>query len=286
MTNTGFREISDIEEMKSAVEFAKRITKREKKLGYPQEIWEIDNIESFFKLAINEDNYKLLILEENNIEGIVLLKKIDKDKYLQTIGGIYFNSDYSYVLEKLINYLKNNCKGYELFIGYTKDSKSIIKSLSKIGVLIEELDFYNLNPRYFKEIDLRENIIELDNSNVDEFFDLHNRLNADMYWNSDRLREVLDDWKIYLYILDGRINAYVLGTVFKDNSAEIFTLSSIEKIKDNVFKELTWKISNYFVENNVEYIISTCESGDNEGELLKELNYKMTNDYILFKINI
>lgn len=46
-------------------------------------------------------------------------------------------------------------------------------------------------------------IVPVNRENFARFRDIHDRIQGQMYWNSDRLLNNLDNWKIYLYEKNG-----------------------------------------------------------------------------------
>jgi len=65
-----FIEIKKDDDLEKAIEFAWKVTKRDKKVGYPEKIWEYEGLREEFLKAYNHENDKILILEsEKGIEG-------------------------------------------------------------------------------------------------------------------------------------------------------------------------------------------------------------------------
>ena len=217
-----FIEIKEKIDLEEAIEFAWDITRRDGKAGYPEKTWEYDGLrEEFIKAYNHQDDKMLLLRSGEDINGVVCLFIDKENKYLQTIGGIYYKDDFEYVLNKFIEYLEENFKSYDMIIGYTSKDKNILKVLEQKGEIFEKAEFFKLYKNNLKIKDIREDIRLLTTDDLEDFSDIHDKINPDMYWTSERLKKNLDNWRIFVYREMGKIKSYIMSQVYTDLTGEI-----------------------------------------------------------------
>lgn len=222
-----FVEIRENHDLERVIEFAWNVTIRCKKLGYPELMWQYDGLREKFISAFNHKDDKILILEsDEGIEGVVCLFVELEDKYLQTMGGIYFKHDFKYTLDKLIEYLKKNFEGFEIYIGYTSRDKKILEVLDRKGKVFEKSEFFHLDEDKLisKDTNKTINIRLLNIDDFDSFSKVHDEMNPDMYWNSERIRNRFNEWRIFTYCDEGKILAYILSKVYDNFLVKYFVL--------------------------------------------------------------
>lgn len=95
---------------------------------------------------------------------------------------------------------------------------------------------------------------------------------SDMYWTSQRIKEALDKWCIFVYLQDDTVIGAIYFMISDDKTVdEIFGIDFLSENYDSeVFKALLISVLNYEKNRGVEYMIffndeetqkDTCECG-------------------------
>lgn len=282
-----FIEIKEKIDLEEAIEFAWDVTRRDEKAGYPEKTWEYEGLrEEFIKAYNHKDDKMLLLRSGEDITGVVCLFVDKQDMYLQTIGGIYYKDDFEYVLNKFIEYLEKNFKNYEIIIGYTSKDKNILKVLEQKGEIFEKAEFFKLYKNNLKFKDIREDIRLLTTDDFEDFSDIHDKINSNMYWTSERLKEDLDNWRIFVYKESGKIKSYIMIRVYLDLTGEIFNITNVGILDQSIIEDLIYVGCKDMFDIGVTNIISSCDMDSYENDLYYKLGFERTNDYIGYNIKI
>ena len=99
-----------------------------------------------------------------------------------------------------------------------------------------------------------EGIVQVTEENFPTFAELHSRFDSDMYWNSERLQQSLEQWMIYLYekknVLQGAIYC------IKGELAEIFGVDYADgTYSPEVFCALTEAVLNACKARQVKHLV-------------------------------
>lgn len=282
-----FIEIKEKIDLEEAIEFAWDITRRDGKAGYPEKTWEYDGLrEEFIKAYNHQDDKMLLLRSGEDINGVVCLFIDKENKYLQTIGGIYYKDDFEYVLNKFIEYLEENFKSYDMIIGYTSKDKNILKVLEQKGEIFEKAEFFKLYKNNLKIKDIREDIRLLTTDDLEDFSDIHDKINPDMYWTSERLKKNLDNWRIFVYREMGKIKSYIMSQVYTDLTGEIFNITNVGFLDRSIIEDLVYIVCKDMFDIGVTDIVSSCDMESYEKDPYYKLGFERTNDYIGYNIKI
>lgn len=282
-----FIEIKEKIDLEEAIEFAWDITRRDGKAGYPEKTWEYDGLrEEFIKAYNHQDDKMLLLRSGEDINGVVCLFVDKENEYLQTIGGIYYKDDFEYVLNKFIEYLEENFKSYDMIIGYTSKDKNILKVLEQKGEIFEKAEFFKLYKNNLKIKDIREDIRLLTTDDLEDFSDIHDKINPDMYWTSERLKKNLDNWRIFVYREMGKIKSYIMSQVYTDLTGEIFNITNVGFLDRSIIEDLVYIVCKDMFDIGVTDIVSSCDMESYEKDLYYKLGFERTNDYIGYNIKI
>lgn len=287
MKTNKFIEIRDNNDLDKAIEFAWNVTKREKKVGYPEKIWEYDCLREVFLKSFNHKDDKILLLKsEEGIEGVVCLFVDLEEKYLQTMGGIYYKDDFEHTIDRFIEYLREYYKHFEIIIGYTSMDKSILKVLERKGQVLDQSEFFKLHRNNLNPKENREDIKLLTMEHFESFAKIHDKMNPEMFWNSERLRKNFNKWRIFTFYKEEKIGGYVLSMIYDNSIGEIFTITTTMNIDDDILESLVYMACKDMFNMGSTGIISSCDIGSFERELYNNLGFESTNDYISYSIKI
>ena len=287
MKDNKFIEIKEKSDLEEAIEFAWNVIRRDEKAGYPEKTWEYEGLREEFIKAYNHKDDKMLLLKSGeDINGVVCLFVDKEDMYLQTIGGIYYKDDFEYVLNKFIEYLEENFKSYEIIIGYTSKDKNILKVLEQKGEIFEKAEFFKLYKNNLKFKDIREDIRLLTTDDLKDFSDIHDKINPNIYWTSERLIKDLDNWRIFVYREMGKIKSYIMSQVYTDLTGEIFNITNVGILDQSIIEDLIYVGCKDMFDIGVTNIIGSCDMECYENDLYYKLGFERTNDYIGYNIKI
>lgn len=285
MINNNFIKITNENELEDIIEFAWNITKRDIRVGYPSGVWEYNGLRKSIINAFNDSDDILVLKEDNKIIAFISLLIEEDNKYLQTIGGIYCIDDFDYTFNKLLEYKKENYPDFKLYIIYSSYNKEILNRLAKEGEILDKLNYYRLDNDKLKLREVDKSISYIKDSEFKEFSVLHDKLNPDIYWNSDNLLKDIENWNILVYREDGNIVAYALYKFRVGNElGEIFALSYKENVSNNIKKDLIYLASKDIFERDADYMVYFTDVDGDENEILLELDFDFINDSFTYVI--
>ncbi|MTH07956.1 hypothetical protein GMA43_12045 [Turicibacter sanguinis] len=179
-----------------------------------------------FSKSLNDNEDKVLAyIEDQELIGVLTLQVKSQDLYLQSLGGIFAKRDFNRVASKFIDYLRDHYLNFELFFGYPIENQVAISYLESIQAeLLDACVTMKLQKEDFMSITPHHEVIPLPKERYAEYAIFHDTHHPNLYWNSKRIFEHLDLWKIYV----GVDQDSIVGSLFiRCNSVEyeIFGLS-------------------------------------------------------------
>lgn len=221
------------------IDFAWELAQDRTRSGYPTYTDGIKTKQDFIareREAFLRANEEILLFEQDGqVEGWIHYCALPQDNYLD-LCACNIRRDTKTALEEFLAYAQGHFPGYELYLGFPKCNTEAIALLQEKGfVCIEEsfhdvlfLDAYEFLPETYE-------ITPVTRENFSRFRALHDQMQGPMYWDSDRLLNALDTWKIYLYeksdsaagaiyYMDEKIMLEIFGVDFPDSiyNREIF----------------------------------------------------------------
>ena len=262
------------EEFDRYVDFAYELASDLTKSGYPTYCDGIKTKEMFVARnlkAFERDTEEILLFEhDGTVQGLIHLYWIPEDLYLST-NVFNINKAAEQAIEEFLAYAGEKFKGYDLYLGFPAENKTAVEYLSGHGFECIENDYNNtafldeINP-----IPESSGTIRIDQNNYDRFQVLHEQIEGDMYWNSGRIYENLDDWIIYVNEKDGKPQGAVYYTDADDGWYEIFGIDIDQDLyNSSLFKELlntalydtkqrNGRTMTFFCEKEYENITTEC----------------------------
>ncbi len=133
------------------------------------------------------------------------------------------NTETEEALSEFLAYAGEKFKAYDLFLGFPAENQSAVEFLQRQGFACIE-DAYN-NTAYLEQLapvaDNKE-VVKIGKENYTRFRLLHSQFEENMYWNSARIYEKLENWSIFLGEKDGEARGAVYYTAAGDTWYEIF----------------------------------------------------------------
>lgn len=231
--------------------------------------------------SFSSPNDKILLYSENNkILGWIHYYYLAEDKY---VGLCAFNTEKNtkQALKEFENYCKLRYRGYTLYMGFPCKNFEAISYFKENGYILLESSYPHIfNFDRYKPFICSENIIKITVDNYSLFKKLHQEIESDMYWNSERILNSFEKWRIYyydngikrgaIYFTDNELPE-IFGTDFSDNKPDL-----------DVLRELVKKCMNVCASSGADYLYYF--SSDTEREILAKLGFECLSEYNLFTL--
>lgn len=274
------------EECRKYAEFVYSLAIDRSKSGYPTYSDGIKTKEMFMERtgkAFSRDTENILLFEyEGTVEGWIHYYFLPEDNYLSTVS-FNINSHTEQALQEFIEFAQEQCKGYDLFLGYSKDNKKAIEFLETHGFACIEED-YN-NTALLKKIEpmkVGDHVVRVTKDNYDLFRSLHSKSEGDMYWNSDRIYADIDNWIIFIKIHNGETVGSVYYRAVKDGWFEVYGIDMRDPVFDTeLFRDLLGQALNTARELGGEFMTFFC--GEEREEIVKNLGFECVGEYVCYK---
>ncbi|MBR3357252.1 MAG: hypothetical protein IKG46_05415 [Solobacterium sp.] len=231
------------EEFIDYIDFAYELASDLTKSGYPTYCDGVKTKAMFMERslkAFDRETEQILLFEyEGKVDGLIHYYFLPEDNYLDTC---FFLADKAIdrALSEFRAYAAANFPGYDLFLGFPADNQTAVNFLAGHGFECIESDYNNTSfLTRFEHIKENRNVIRIRQDNYRLFQMLHNQIEGDMYWNSERIYEDLDHWTVYVKEKEGKPLGAVYYMDARDGWFEIFGIDIDRDAYDpELFKEL------------------------------------------------
>ncbi len=244
-------------------------------------------VERLLKAFEREDEQILLFLSDGKVQGLIQYYWIENDRYLQTCA-FCINEGTEQALSEFLSFVGERFKGYDVFMGFPAENKNAVEYLSGCGFECIEDDFNNT--AFLDQCDrVPENsdIILINRENYDSFRILHEQVDGDMYWNSDRICEALDNWIILVKKKDGKPKGAVYYEAMHSDDGwyEIFGIDIDRGEYDpETFKELLSAAISSVGSRGGRVMTFFCEKEYEAAAL--ECGFRCIGNYLLYKVHL
>ena len=143
-------------------------------------------------------------------------------------------------LSEFLAYAGERFPGYDLFMGFPAENKEAVQFLAGHGFECIENDWNNTAyPDRLGDIPAGSGLIRIGRENYDRFRIIHSQDDGDMYWNSDRILDDLDNWTVFVLEQDGEPQGAVYYVEIGEGWFEIFGIDMNHgAYNPEAFKEL------------------------------------------------
>lgn len=196
----------------------------------------------------------LLYMEEEKICGWIHYYYLKEDNYLSTVS-MAFSCHMEQGLEEFLAYVSSKYPGCEIWLGFPEENRQALSCLADRGFRREE-ESYNdvLSLDSYRAREDADGIVQVTEENFPLFAEIHSQFDSGMYWNSERLRQSLDQWMIFLYEKENVIQGAVY--CFQGELAEIFGVDFVDGIYHReVFCALTEAVLNACKTRQVKHLV-------------------------------
>ena len=281
--------LCSIDEFNRCVDFAYELALDLTKSGYPTYCDGIKTkamfVERSFKAFDRETEQMLLYELEGEVQGLIHCYWIPDDHYLDTCLFLT-NREAEQAISEFLIYAQENFPGYDLFLGFPAENRSAVSFLARQGFECIENDYNNTAfLDHLEAIPENNNIMRINEENYQSFQRLHSQIEDDMYWNSERIYDDLDNWTILVKEKDRLPQGAVYYMDANDGWFEIFGIDIDQGGYDPaLYKELLYaalfdakrkngKVMTFFCDEEYEEVASAC-------------GFKCVGNYLCYKIHL
>ena len=256
------------------------------KSGYPTYCDGIKTKDMFMERllkAFERECEQILLFElEGEVQGLIHYYWIKEDRYLQT-NVFNINKATEQALSEFLVYVSERFKGYELFMGFPADNKTAVDYLSAQGFDCIENDYNNTAYLDGLEKETDSDLTRIGRDNFTCFRRLHEQIEGDMYWNSERIYEDLDNWTVLVKEKEGKAQGAVYYRNVDDEWYEIFgTDTDNQEFAPELFKELLTGALSDIKHRKGKVVTFFCD--EEYEEVTLECGFKCMGNYLCYKI--
>ena len=175
--------------------------------------------------GIHRSDEEILVFEKNgSTEGWIHYYVIPSDKYLG-ICSMSIRSGYAEAFDELLAYWKGKYPQYHFSLYFPEENHDIMRYMSAHDY--QDLSQEVVDVLLFRNYELHhesENVTRIGSDNFDVFQEIHQQFEDEMYWNSDRIKDAIDDWMIFAYKQQGRYLGAIYYNGIHNADCEIFGL--------------------------------------------------------------
>lgn len=231
------------DEFKKNIDFAYELATDLTKSGYPTYCDGIKTKKMFVERsmkAFERDTEEMLLFEqEGKVQGFIHYYWIPEDNYLAT-NSFNVNKAAEQALLEFLTYVGERFKGYDLFLGFPAENKAAVDFL--VGQNFECIENDYNNTAFLDKYDpilVQNDLIRIGKENYESFKLLHDQIEGDMYWNSERIFEDLNNWVIFAREEGGKPQGAVYYIDAADGWFEIFGIDlDHQEHHADLFKDL------------------------------------------------
>lgn len=279
----------EIQDFDRYVEFAYELALDMTKSGYPTYADGIKTKNDFIaraRDAFSRDNEEILLYErDGKVAGWIHYYHLPEDHYLDTCA-FCVNEGMSEALAEFTVFAREHFSGSELYLGFPKENREAVTTLETAGFeCIEEsyndaLDFdcYMLQPE-------NTDIVPITRDNFQLFSDIHSQ-HTDMYWNSERIFNAIDMWRIFVLLQKGKVAGAIYSRIFEDKIlSEIFGVDFPGGVYNSgVYRDLLISALNADKRRSVKHMIFFNDEESQSDALV--CGFRCVSQYVCYKINL
>lgn len=271
-------------EAEQYIDFAYKMALDPERSGYPTFTDGIKTKEDFIETCryafTREDRRVLLYMENGSVSGWIQFIIEEEDRYLE-MNVFNIAGDIPNALKEFTEYCAENFADYTICMGFPGENRAAIHYLAEAGWCCEEQSYNNV--LFFDQYELLPedaDVVKVTNENYSDFRKLHAPIEGNMYWNSDRLYDALEDWKIFVYYEHGE----PAGAIYNRDAKTLMHIYGVD-YRNNVYNAEVFRILmaaalNECKRNGKKYMVFFGEAQDQADALA--LGYTCIGEYVLY----
>ncbi len=278
-------------EFDAYIDFAYDLALDPARSGYPTYCDGIKTKADFIaraKKSLERPNEEILLfVEGGQAEGWIAYERMEADRYLHA-HSFNIRRDTGAALAEFVDHCRKRWPGFELDLGFPVENVEAVSWLQGAGAPCIErswnyqlfLDGYTPLP---EDPDLRRVTAE----NFEEFAAVHRKIEGDMYWSCERVRERLDDWIIFV-TGEGDAAGELLLTSWQDGGRqEIFALTFADgQYREGPFRALLASGLNALKERGEKYLTFFVDNGEEGEDVLTGLGFQLVGGYVAYRVTL
>lgn len=272
-----------ISDVRAYADFVYTLALDPQRSGYPTYADGIKTKKDFLadaEKALSDENSELLLYSrQGRVEGWLSYFRIPEDRYVQ-LTGCNIRTGTAEALAEFLARLEAKFPGDTAYFGFPGENREAADFLMAQNFICLERDWNH--SFLFADDHSRKctgKVERVTRENFSRFRAIYHP-DADTYWNSDRIYEDLEDWRIYLSIRNGD----PAGTIFltgKNDYYEIFGIVFAKNsLDETVFSDLLISAWNECKRQGAKYL--TYFSAEAEKPILESLGFQCVGEYVLF----
>ena len=259
------------------------------KSGYPTYCDGVKTKEMFMERslkAFDRETEQMLLFElEGEVQGMIHCYWLPDDRYVDTCLFLV-NKETEKALSEFLAYVRERFSGYDLYLGFPADNRPAVDYLSGQGFECIENDYNNTSfLDDFGDIPESFGVAQIGKENYGLFQELHCQTDGDMYWNSERILDDLDHWRIFVREENGKAAGAVYCMDCGDGWFEIFGIDVDGDVHDEeLYRELLLAALSDARKRNGKVITFFCDE-EYEG-VARECGFGCVGQYQCFQIHL
>lgn len=270
------------------VEFAYELALDMTRSGYPTYADGIKTKDDFVaraRKAFSTSTEGILLFEQDGAtEGWIHYFYLPEDRYLGTCA-FCIAAGMKEALAEFVAFAREHFPGSELYLGFPKENIEAVVALEADGFeRIEEsyndaiaFEHYVFQPE-------KAGILSITRGNYELFSVLHSQTDYDMYWNSVRILDEIDRWRIFVYLRNGKAAGAIY---FMDDEfmPEIFGADFSDGIYDSeAYRALLTAALNDAKRRGAKHMVFFNES-EAQADVL-DCGFRCIGEYVCYKITL
>jgi hypothetical protein len=285
------RKIKNKNEFDKYIEYAYNLAMNSSNASYPIYYDKIKTKEDFInsESRYNDDSEVLLLFfYENNIKGWIHYYYFEEDLYIQNTQ--FLIEDYfSLAMNEFLEYISKDFRGYSLHLGFPDENIMAKDFFANYPSNLYEIEEKAYNNCY----EINRLVTGFENHNVEiiskdrfnDFKEIHEIYESDMYWSSDKIVEDFENWTILVYKKDD----IVLGAIYILKCEMLYEIFGIDILNSeidskSILKSLLCNSINHLFNYGAKKLCYF--SSYDELELLHELGFYTIGLYTGYKLYI
>lgn len=270
------------------IDYAYNLSQNMKTASYPIYTDGIKNKNDFIQTAYRSFDLEfdeiLLYKENNEVKGWIHYYYDSDDN---SILAVTFLCDklYNLMIKEFISYIKNKYPLSRICLGFPTQNEQACKELINNGFELVEASINNvLHTDVYKEKKCSNYAMKLDKKDFDLFRNLHDSIDIDIYWNSDRIYNDFENWRIYIY----KESDKVVGAIYSLDASILLEVFGIDYLNNIVKKEIYENLLTAFINDakneGIKHIVYFNEY-EEELQFLKSIGFESLGEYRYYILN-
>ena len=278
----------DPQEFDRWADFAYELALDTTKSGYPTytdgiKTW--DDFMAHARRALTDETEAILLYERDGaVAGWIHYYWIPEDRYLDT-SSFCIAEGMGDAVKEFTAFARERFPGYTLYLGFPRENRDAVTALEALGfTLIEEsyndvLDFDGYEPRPEDPA-----IVPVTRETYPLFAALHAQHDWDMYWNTERILNALDSWKIFVLLRRGAAAGAIYSRQFQDKQlSEIFGVDFPGGVYDGAaFRALMTAALNHEKRRGTGHMVCFTEEDSHPDALA--CGYRCVGQYVCYQL--